>query len=141
MKIKRSNIIFSIRYAKEEDKDFWFTLDRELGEREFLLKVRDKQAYIILNDNNPIGIMRYNFIWDIIPFLTLIIIEDNYHRQGYGRKALEFWEEEIKELGYKLVMTSTRVDEYAQYFYRKLGYIDRGSLFLDRKSTRLNSSH
>lgn len=37
----------------------------------------------------------------------------------------------MSELGCKMVMTSTQVDEYAQHFYRRLGYIDRGSLFLD----------
>ena len=30
-----------------------------------------------------------------------------------------------------MVMTSTRVDEQAQHFYRKLDYIERGSLCLD----------
>ena len=30
-----------------------------------------------------------------------------------------------------MIMTSTQVDEQAQHFYRKLGYRDRGSLFLD----------
>jgi len=30
-----------------------------------------------------------------------------------------------------MVMTSTRVDEQAQHFYRKLGYMERGSLCLD----------
>jgi len=42
-----------------------------------------------------------------------------------------FWENEMCELGYKVVMTSTQIDEQAQHFYRKLGYIDKGGLFLD----------
>ena len=32
------------------------------------------------------------------------------------------WEEEMRQLGYDSVMTSTASDEYAQHFYRKLGY-------------------
>ena len=42
-----------------------------------------------------------------------------------------FWENEMRELGYKMVMTSTQVNEQAQHFYRKLGYKDRGGIFLD----------
>ena len=42
-----------------------------------------------------------------------------------------FWENEMRKLGYKMVMTSTQVDEQAQHFYRKLGYVDRGSICLD----------
>lgn len=33
--------------------------------------------------------------------------------------------------GYKMIMTSTQVDENAQHFYRKLGYKDCGCLVLD----------
>ena len=32
------------------------------------------------------------------------------------------WEEEMQQLGYESVMTSTASDEYDQHFYRKLGY-------------------
>lgn len=37
----------------------------------------------------------------------------------------------MRNHGYKMVMTSTQVDEEAQHFYRKLGYVEKGSLFLD----------
>ena len=30
-----------------------------------------------------------------------------------------------------MVMTSTQVDEQAQHFYRKLGYVEKGSLSFD----------
>lgn len=41
------------------------------------------------------------------------------------------WENEMRSLGFKMVMTSTQADEQAQHFYRKLGYVDRGCLILD----------
>ena len=43
---------------------------------------------------------------------------------------MEFWENEMQQLGYKMLMTSTQVDENAQHFYRKLGYQDAGGLLL-----------
>ena len=123
--------MFGIRYATEADKAFWYTLDKHLSEAEFMLKVRDKRGYIISDGEMSIGILRYNLFWDNTPFLTLIYINDAYHGKGFGRQAMVFWENEMRELGYKMVMTSTQVDENAQHFYRKLGYMDRGSLFLD----------
>lgn len=69
--------------------------------------------------------------WDMIPFLTFIYLDEAYRGKGFGKKALMFWEREMKELGHKMLMTSTQVDEEAQHFYRKLGYKDKGSLFLD----------
>jgi len=123
--------MFEIRYATESDKSFWFTLDEHFDEREFELKVRDKRSYIISVDGSPIGIIRYNLMWDNTPFLTLINIDDTCRGKGYGRQAMSFWENEMRELGYKMVMTSTQVNEQAQHFYRKLGYVERGGIFLD----------
>lgn len=75
--------------------------------------------------------MRYNLFWDNTPFLTLIYFEQFHRRKGFGRQAMLFWENEMRELGYKMIMTSTQVDEQAQHFYRKLGYKDKGGIFLD----------
>jgi GNAT superfamily N-acetyltransferase len=131
MELLRSVKVFEIRYATETDKPFWFTLDAHFNECEFDLKIRDKRVYIISIEGKPIGVMRYNLMWDNTPFLTLIYIDDAYHGKGYGKQAMLFWENEMRELGYKMVMTSTQVGEQAQHFYRKLGYKERGGIFLD----------
>ena len=123
--------MFNIRYVCEEDIAFWITLDMHLDESELLLKCRDKRGYIISDNDKTIGIMRYNLFWDIVPFLTFIYIDQVYQKKGFGRKAILHWENEMRELGYKMLMTSTQVDEQAQHFYRKLGYLDRGGIFLD----------
>jgi ribosomal protein S18 acetylase RimI-like enzyme len=123
--------MFQIRYATENDKAFWFSLDRHLSESEFALKARDKRGYVICDGNNPIGVMRYNLFWDSTPFLTLIYLAESYRGKGFGKQAMTFWENEMRGLGYKMVMTSTQANEQAQNYYRKLGYMDRGCLVLD----------
>ncbi|MFT4146526.1 MAG: GNAT family N-acetyltransferase [Mobilitalea sp.] len=123
--------MFQIRSIDEKDKSFWYSLDRHLPEAEFNKKVADKRGYIILDNEKPIGVMRYNMFWDNTPFLTLIYIDFAYHKKGYGRKAMDYWEKEMSDQGFKLLMTSTQVDENAQHFYRKLGYKDCGCLVLD----------
>jgi GNAT superfamily N-acetyltransferase len=124
-------IMFEIRYVSKTDKPFWFSLDSHFSESEFDLKVRDRRGYIISNNDTPVGIMRYNLFWDNTPFLTLIYLKKAFQGIGYGKRAMLFWENEMRRLGYKMVMTSTQVDEQAQHFYRKLGYVDRGCLVLD----------
>jgi ribosomal protein S18 acetylase RimI-like enzyme len=123
--------MFEIRYVSEADKLFWFSLDSHISESEFELKVRDKRGYVIRNYNAPVGIMRYNLFWDNMPFLTFIYLKEAFQGKGFGRRAMQFWENEMRGLGYKMVMTSTQTDEQAQHFYRKLGYMDRGCLILD----------
>ena len=123
--------MFEIRFVLEQDKSFWFTIDRHMSESEFALKVRDKRGYVISDEGKPVGVMRYNLFLDNIPFLTFLYFEESYRRKGLGRQAMLFWEDEMYEQGYRMVMTSTQVDEQAQHFYRKLGYIERGSMFFD----------
>jgi len=123
--------MFDVKYVSDSDRAFWFSLDKHLSESEFALKVQDRRGYIILSNETPVGIMRYNLFWDSIPFLNLIYIDDAYQGMGYGKQAMLFWENEMRKLGYVAVMTSTQTDEQAQHFYRKLGYIEKGSLFFD----------
>lgn len=123
--------MFRIRYVCEADQPFWFSLDQQLCKSEFTLKIRDRRGYVICDGDRLVGVMRYNLFWDHIPFLTLLYLKEAYRGKGFGRQALLHWEKEMGTLGYKMVLTSTQVDEQAQHFYRRLGYQDRGGLFLD----------
>lgn len=120
-----------IKKIKQQDKEDWLSLDRHLSEEEFENKVNDQMGYTIWKDGSLAGIFRWNMFWDNIPFVTLILIEAGERNQGIGRMVMETWEKEMKAKGYKVVMTSTQVDEDAQNFYRKIGYKDCGCLVLD----------
>lgn len=123
--------MFKIRLAESSDKEFWYSLDKHLPDKEFEKKIRDEMGYIILEDEKPIGVLRYNLFLDNTPFLTLIFIDRTYQKKGFGCKTMDFWEREMKKSGYGMIMVSTQVDEEAQHFYRKLGYKDCGCLVLD----------
>ena len=123
--------MIEIRYVREEDKAFWYQLDRHLPEGEFLRKVRDRQGYVLLVDGIPAGLLRYNLFWDNTPFCTMLFINWNHHGKGYGKMLMEYWEADMKKQGYGMVLTSTQVDEEAQHFYRKLGYKDCGGFVID----------
>ena len=123
--------MIEIRYAAESDKPFWYTLDRHLPERRWPVKVRDRQAYVLLEDGVPKGILRYNLFWDNTPMCTMLYIDPAHQRQGLGTLLMRFWEEDMKSRGYGMLLTSTQVDESAQHFYRKLGYKDCGGLTVD----------
>ena len=47
--------MITIRYVTNEDKRFWFELDKHLPEAEFEKKVRDRQGYVLFEDNEPVG--------------------------------------------------------------------------------------
>ena len=123
--------MIEIRYVREEDKAFWYQLDRHLPEGEFSRKVRDRQGYILLVDGLPAGLLRYNLFWDNTPFCTLLFIEKDHQKKGLGSRLMAHWERDMKAQGYGMLLTSTQVDEEAQHFYRKLGYRDCGGFVID----------
>lgn len=123
--------MITIRYVEKEDQKFWYRLDRHLSKAEFEKKVRDRRGYVMLENDDLVGLLRYNLFWDNTPFCTLIFIDWPYQAKGYGKRLMEFWEQEMKNAGYGMAMVSTQVDENAQHFYRKLGYKDCGSLVMD----------
>jgi Acetyltransferases len=123
--------MLTIRYLKSSDKTFWYRLDQHLPEKEFDNKVQTKRGYILLLNDKPIGLLRYNLFWDNTPFCTMVFVDWEYQRKGYGRKLIEYWEHDMKAQGYQMLLTSTQVDEEAQHVYRKLGYKDCGGFVID----------
>ena len=122
--------MFTMTYATIEDMPYVCS-GENLSEKEFELKVRDKRCYILRLDGNRIGVMVYNLIFDFIPFLTLFYVNDPHKGEGYGRQAMTHWENEMRSLGYKMIMVSTQVDEDGQHFFRKMGYKDMGTIVMD----------
>ncbi|MBD5089270.1 MAG: GNAT family N-acetyltransferase [Clostridiales bacterium] len=123
--------MIKIRYLKISDREFWYSLDKHLSDTEFKNKVRTKRGYILLLDDKPIGLLRYNLFWDNTPFCTMLFIDWEYQGRGYGKQLMKYWENDMKTQGYGMLLTSTQVDENAQHFYRKLGYKDCGGFVID----------
>ena len=121
----------NIRYVQTGDKDFWYSLDKHLSEEEFRNKVRDRRGYVLLQNDEPIGLLRYNLFWDNTPFCTMLYIDEKFRGMGFGKKLMEYWENDMRSQEYGMLLTSTQVDEDAQHFYRKLGYKDCGGFVID----------
>ena len=100
-----------------------------------LTKIRENEIYIMRNqDESKIGWMRYGYFWDNTPFMNMILgSTNNIGGKGVGKQVVLFWEDEMKQKGCKMVMTSTLANEEAQNFYRKLGYRDAGCLLLENE--------
>ena len=120
-----------IRYVDSGDKAGWYTLDNDFPESGFEEKVRNRQGYVVLEDGNIVGILRFNLFWDSIPFCNMLYIREGHRGRGNGTQLMERWERDMLDAGCGMVMLSTQVDETAQFFYRKLGYKDAGGFVVD----------
>lgn len=118
-----------IRYADERDFDILSKYDIHINASELKKSIDDKRVLIMFNDEF-IGWLRFGFFWDSIPFMNMLYFLEEHRGKGYGGQLVGFWEKEMRDRQYKTVMTSTQSNEQAQFFYRKNGYTDCGSLLL-----------
>jgi GNAT superfamily N-acetyltransferase len=127
-----------IRLATQDDLEFLDKCDPLLMRDVLADKINRGEVYVAGNGDPLIGLARYDFFCDLDPFLTLIYILEPYRRKGFGTQLMEYWEQQMKKKGHRVLMTSTQADEDAQFFYRRLGYADSGSiLFPGQKPTEL----
>ena len=117
-----------IKLVEQKDKDFWMSINKRTDEVSFQKCIYTKTGYIMWEDECPIGILYYCVMWDNLPFLNFIFVKKEYREKGCATQAMTQWEQEMKQQGYKMLLISTQVDESAQCFYRKLGYVDCGGL-------------
>lgn len=118
-----------IRYATMADKEMLLSNDSHIRKEEWKRLIVNNQVFMFYADNNFAGWLRYNLFWDEIPFMNMLYFLEEYRGKGYGTQMVKFWESEMIKLGYDKVMTSSKANEFAQHFYRKLGYQDAGSFF------------
>ena len=119
-----------IRYAAEKDFELLSKYDKHICETELRNCIKTKRILIMFNGDIFIGWLRFNLFWDNIPFMNMLYLLEDYRGKGYGSQLVCFWEKEMLKRKYKMVLTSTLSNEQAQFFYRKTGYVDCGSLLL-----------
>ena len=120
-----------LKHMEDSDKAFVMSIDTHVNDEQYANRVLTKSGYVIWDGDEPVGLMHHAVLWDNLPFLNLIYMKEECRGKGYGTEAMRLWEEDMKNRGYKMVLISTQVDEDAQHWYRKLGYVDCGGLLMN----------
>lgn len=122
--------MITIRMAIEDDFPFLEKNDRHIRLNEIKMLIGQDRILLAEIDGETVGWLRWSLFWDNTPFMNMLYFLDGFRGKGYGRQIVEHWENQMRQEGYDTVMTSSLSDEQAQHFYRKLGYVDSGSLLL-----------
>jgi len=125
-----------IRKAIFSDIDWLAAHDHHISAAMLPKKIRDEEIYVVV-ERDLIGWLRYGLFWDAIPFMNLLFVFEGYRKKGIGKKLVEYWEHEMAQKGYKIVLTSTQANEYAQHFYRKMGYADIGGFLVPQEAMEI----
>lgn len=119
-----------IRYANESDLEILNKYDNHISKIELKNSIKLKRVLVMFDNNDFIGWLRFNLFWDEIPFINMLYFLKEYRGKGYGKQLINYWEKEMLQMNCTKVLVSTLSNEQAQFFYRKNGYVDCGSLLL-----------
>ncbi len=127
----------STRVADVGDLAFLGRVDDHVTEQELAHVVASGRVLVAEAEAAPIGLLRWGMFWDAVPFMNLLFVLPEHRSRGVGTMLVESWERAQVVAGHGLVLTSTSAAEAAQHLYRRLGYVDSGSLLLPDEPTEL----
>lgn len=105
--------------------------DKHIAREELENSINLGRVYTAYDNGEFCGWLRYNLFWDNTPFMNMLYFFEDFRGRGYGSKMVEYWEMEMKNKDYSMILTSTQTDETAQHFYMKLGYKTIGGFLLE----------
>lgn len=95
----------------------------------------DNQAYalavekVIVAERGgiPVGYMRLEYFWSIVPYIALIWVLPEHRRQGAGKATLRYVEDHLRDRGHHQLFSSSQVNEAApQAWHRHVGFEECG---------------
>ncbi len=124
-----------IRFARLDDLDFAHqdgyipaeVLKRKIDAQLALNPDRIEDILIAERNGKRVGYVRLEYLWSIVPYIPLIQVLPEYHRQGVGKALLGFLETFLRDAGHDVLYSSSQTDEpEPQAWHRHLGFEECG---------------
>jgi len=129
--------MFELRAAVAGDLEFLRSFYETPSDDALKAQIADGRLRIIEHDGMPGGFLKFCVLWEWLPFIEVLVIAESRRHLGLGTRAVRAWEEEMAGRGLNVALVSTRSNETAQAFWRKLGYQDCGALCVRGKPAEI----
>ena len=124
-----------IRFARLDDLDFAHqdgyipaaVLRRKIDAHVALNPDQIEDVVIAEWNGKRVGYVRLEYLWSIVPYISLIQVLPEYRRQGVGKALLRFIETFLREAGHEALYSSSQADEpKPQAWHRHMGFEECG---------------
>ena len=124
-----------IRFARLDDLDFAYQdgyipaemLNRKIEAQSTLNPDHIEDVVIAEWNGKRVGYVRLEYLWSIVPYISLIRVLPEYQRQGVGKALLQFIETFLREAGHEALYSSSQADEpEPQAWHRYMGFEECG---------------
>lgn len=124
-----------IRFARQDDLDFAYqdryisteVLKRKVDAQLALNPDRIEDILIAERHSKRVGYVRLEYLWSIVPYISLIQVLPEYRRQGVGKALLGVLETFLRDAGHEALYSSSQADEpEPQTWHRHVGFEECG---------------
>ena len=116
-----------VRFAGPEDLEWCVVEDSHVTEKVIRNKIVNDEIIVAELDAQLIGYIRLEFLWSTVPYIGVIFVEDDYRKEGIGRKLLSFLEDHLRAHGHDTLMSSSQANEpEPQAWHRAIGFKECG---------------
>jgi ribosomal protein S18 acetylase RimI-like enzyme len=90
-------------------------------------KVAQSEVFVAEAGGQPVGYLRLEYLWSLVPYVALIWVKPGCRKQGVGRAMIAFVEEFLRQNGHDVVYSSSQVNEpTSQAWHRRVGFEECG---------------
>ena len=124
-----------IRFGRLDDLDFAYqdgyipdeVLKRKIEAHIALNPDRIEDIVIAEWNGERVGYVRLEYLWSIVPYISLIQVLPQYRRQGVGKALIQFIETFLRDAGHEALYSSAQADEpEPQAWHRHIGFEECG---------------
>jgi ribosomal protein S18 acetylase RimI-like enzyme len=117
----------NVRYAETGDQDRLATLDPWPNDHVWQRKIEAREVIACEVNNTIVGVLRFEFIWTTVPFISFIYVQDAHRGKGLSRRMLALLTRDLKMRGYPALLSSAQTNEpTAQQWHEHLGFTRNG---------------
>lgn len=117
----------TVRFAEMGDLTWCAGVDRDIGRAAVRRKIVLREIVLSEVGGELVGYLRLEYLWSKLPYVGLVRVQEEFRRLGVGRAIVYFLEDFLRERGYKVLMSSSQVNEpSAQAWHRAVGFEECG---------------
>jgi predicted GNAT superfamily acetyltransferase len=117
-----------VRLAEPSDIGF-VGQDGYISQEIVLRKIQQGEIFLLLVEGQNAGYLRIEFLWSLVPYISLIMIQETHRKKGYSRVLLGYVKDHLRAKGYSVLYSSSQLDEpQPQAWHRHMGFKECGVL-------------
>ncbi len=115
-----------VRPATSADLAF-VAQDGHLDPNRVEYKIRQNEVFVAERDGVPVGFVRIEYLWSVVPYIALIHVIEQQRARGVGKALLAHLEQVLRDAGHSTLLSSSQVDEpEPQAWHRHVGFSECG---------------